>query len=191
MSNDTEDLVQDELTALKARADLLGISYHPSIGLEKLRAKVSAAINDEPAPAEEPAAPVAKAVAVAAPAVETPQQKRFRMKQEASRLVRIRVTCMNPAKTEWSGEIFTTGNKAVGSLKKFVPFNVEWHVPHMIYEMIRDRQCQIFHTITDARGNKIRRGKLIKEFNVEVLPDLTKAELDDLARRQAMAKSID
>jgi len=190
MSNDTDEvLVQDELATLKARADLLGISYHPSIGLEKLRAKVAAAQTGEPAPAEEPEVVVAKPV-VAAPA-ETPVQKRLRLKQEATRLVRIRVTCMNPAKTEWSGEIFTTGNRAVGSLKKFVPFNVEWHVPYMIFEMIRDRMCQVFHTVVDSRGNKIRKGKIIREFNVEVLPNLSAAELQELARRQAMANSID
>ena len=58
MSADTEDVLeaQDERTALKARADLLGISYHPSIGLEKLREKVNKAMTssqeeegDEPA----------------------------------------------------------------------------------------------------------------------------------------------
>ena len=40
-----EDVIEapDELTALKGRADLLGIKYHPSISLEKLRDKVNAA----------------------------------------------------------------------------------------------------------------------------------------------------
>jgi hypothetical protein len=32
---------------------------------------------------------------------------------------------------------------------------------------------------------------MIKEFAIEVLPQLTQEELDELARRQAMAKSID
>ena len=35
----SDDLpVPDELTSLKQRADMLGITYHPSIGLDKLRA---------------------------------------------------------------------------------------------------------------------------------------------------------
>ena len=49
----------------------------------------------------------------------------------------------------------------------------------------------MFYTATDARGNKVRKGKLIKEFAIEVLPPLTKEELEELARRQAMAKAID
>jgi hypothetical protein len=100
---------------------------------------------------------------------------------------------MNPAKKEWEGEIFSVGNAVVGSFTKYVPFNAEegWHVPHMIYQMICDRQCQVFYTVSDSRGNKTRRGKLIKEFSVEVMPQLTAEELHDLAQRQAMSNSID
>ena len=42
-----EVLEQDELSVLKARADLLGISYHPSIGVEKLRDKLNSVIEGE------------------------------------------------------------------------------------------------------------------------------------------------
>ena len=176
----------DELTALKARADLLGVSYHPSIGLEKLREKVNAAIADTP---------VTETVAEvpAMPEVETKHQRLLRRRKEANELVRIRVTCMNPNKREWEGEIFTTGNSSLGTLKKYVPFNADegWHVPRAIYNQIIERQCQIFVTKKDARGNNVKEGKLIKEFAVEVLPNLTVEELEELARRQAMSKAID
>lgn len=179
----------DELTVLKDRADRLGLKYHPSISAEKLREKIAAHLADQPDP--EAAAP--KAVAAAAPAVETEGQKRHRLKQEALKLVRIRVTCMNPAKKEWDGEIFTVGNAAIGSVKKFVPFNVEdgWHVPNCIYEMMKNRMCQVFVTGKTRAGVTTREGKLIREFAIEVLPQLSQEELDELARRQAMAKSID
>ena len=47
--NQNEDVLEmlDELTSLKQRADLLGLSYHPSIGLEKLREKVNAALSSQ------------------------------------------------------------------------------------------------------------------------------------------------
>lgn len=180
--NDTV-LVQDELITLKARADLLGVAYHPSIGLEKLREKVSAAIAGKP---DEPAEP-------AATPVETANQKRLRLHAEASKQVRIRVMCMNPEKKEWSGEIFTVGNGAVGTFKKYVPFGNDegWHVPHIIYQQLLERQCQVFVTVKDARGNSLRKGKLIREFAVEVLPPLTEDEMKDLAQRQAMSHAID
>lgn len=185
MSSDTDEiLTQDELTTLKARADLLGISYHPSIGLEKLREKINAATSDE--------VPQANAVQASAQE-ENVNQKRARLKKEALELVRIRVTCMNPAKAEWEGEIFTVGNSAVGSITKYVPFNADagWHVPRIIYTQLAERQCQIFVTVTDSRGNKSRKGKLIREFAIEVMPPLTPEELRDLAQRQAMSKAID
>ena len=185
-NQDAEVIVQDELDALKARANLLGVKFHPSISLEKLREKVNAAVTSE-GEVEEVTNTSSETK------VETIGEKRKRLKAEALKLVRIRLTCLNPAKKEWDGEIITVGNSLIGSVKKFVPFNADdgWHVPHVIYQQLKERQCQVFYTATDARGNKVRKGKLIKEFAIEVLPPLTKEELDELARRQAMAKAID
>lgn len=181
------EVVQDELATLKARADQLNLSYHPSIGLEKLREKVAAALADAPAPTVV-AAPVA-----AEPVVETEPMRLRRIKREALALVRIRLTCMNPAKKDWDGEIITSGNSLIGTVAKFVPFNAEagWHVPHIIYEQLVARQCQIFVERKLANGARVREGKLIREFAIEVLPSLTETELHDLAQRQAMAKTID
>lgn len=186
-NDQTQTPVQDELASLKARADMLGITYHPSIGLEKLRDKVNAAMTGTPETEEVPEAPQVVA------AVETENQMRTRLKNDANRLVRVRVACMNPAKKEWEGEFFSAGNAVIGTLTKYVPFNAEdgWHVPNMILKMIQDRQCQVFYTVSDSKGNKSRKGKLIKEFAVEILEDLTPDELHDLAQRQAMSKSID
>lgn len=180
-----EDVIEapDELTALKGRADLLGIKYHPSISLEKLRDKVNAALSQDEEEKPE----------ITTETTETASQKRNRLRAEANALVRIRVTCMNPNKKEWDGEIITAGNAAVGTVKKYVPFNADegWHVPTIIYKQLVNRECQVFTTVRDARGNASRKGKLIKEFAIEVLPQLTPDELQELARRQAMAKSID
>lgn len=174
-----EELVVDELEVLKARADKLGIKYHPSISLAKLKEKVSEGLKDE-TPEE---------VVTVKPGKETDVQLKARKRREANALIRIRVSCMNPNKKEWDGEIITTGNTNTGTIKKFVPFNSDegYHVPHMIYEQLLQRQCQVFVTVKDNRGNKVRKGKLIKEFAIEVLPPLTEKELKELAQRQAMA----
>ena len=155
---------------------MMGIKFHPSIGIGKLRDKIAEAtaktnVNQEtPAPAsveQEKAAPV-----------ETENQRRKRLKNEQIALKRIRITCMNPMKSEWTGEIFTTGNDAVGSLRRFVPYNEAWHVEAIMLDMIQQRKCQIFQ-----KGE----GKLVNEFAIEMLPDLTQKEIKDLAQRQAMA----
>lgn len=120
---------------------------------------------------------------------ETPNEKRRRIKRNAEELIRVRVTCMNPAKKDWSGEIFTVGNSAVGTIKKFVPFNAEegWHVPRMILEMMEQRVCQIFVNKKTSHGVTVKEGKQIREFNIERLHPLDEEALEELARRQAMA----
>ena len=176
----------DELTLLKQRAQTLGIKFHPSIGLESLRSKVSAALTGEDAKeaAEEPVPE--------APAAESRIQMRNRLRKEASALVRVRVTCMNPNKKEWKGEIFTASNSIVGTFRKYVQFNTEegWHVPQIILNMIKARQFQTFYTIKNERGVAVRKGKLVPEFAVEVLPPLTEKELLELSRRQALAGGV-
>lgn len=175
-----QEVTQDELTALKARADQMGIAYHPSIGLEKLREKINAKLAGEAEPDAPEEAPVGE---------ETAGQRRARIRAEATKKVRVRITCMNPLKKEWEGEIFTVSNAVVGTVKEYVPFNADegWHVTQMVLNQIQQRKCQVFHTVKNDRGQKQREGKLIKEFAVELLPPLTEKELHELAQRQAMA----
>lgn len=187
----TSDVQEDELESLKARAMQLGIKHHPSIGLDKLREKVNAAAKGEPAPVEEDvewrAVTEPTVQSVPAPVEETKQQKSVRLKNEANELIRVNISCMNPNKSEWDGEIFTGGNSVVGSFRKYVPFNVDWHVPRVLVNMLEQRKAQIFFTHTDHRGNKSRRGRLAKEFAVSYLDPLSVDEIHDLAQRQAMA----
>lgn len=233
---DTTDVPQvDELTSLKAKAGLMGITYHPTIGVEKLRAKVLNALSDTPVeladdededsaeptpeelaeetpvvssvpkPSEQAAAvvaPVAPAPApvvkedpvpevAAAPRVLSVAEARDEARREATKLVRINVTCMNPLKTEWDGEIITVGNNLVGTVSKYVPFNTTegWHVPNIIYLMLKERQFQQFSAKKVKSGQPTSRvTKLVREFAIEVLDPLTEQELQELKQRQLMAK---
>lgn len=184
--NEAALLAATELENLKSRAEKLGVKFHPSISAEKLREKIKAAQSEgEGSVGEQPEVKSATGTNE-----ESPAAKKLRMKREALKLVRVRITCMNPAKKEWEGEIITVANNAVGTVKRYVPFNTEdgWHAEHILLEQLRERQCQIFVTEKDSRGNKVRKGKLIREFAIEVLDPLTEEELRELAQRQAMAK---
>ena len=180
------ELTQDELSTLKARADLLGIQYHPSIGIDKLKEKLGAAMADKPKEPE-------KVVVAVDPTKESEAQMLQRMRDEQLTLIRIRMACMNPNKTEWQGELFTFGNTLIGTHTKFVPFNTEdgWHVPKALLDLLQERQCQVFVAAKTKNGVSVKQGKLIKEFAIEILPALTQEELRDLAQRQAMAESTD
>lgn len=183
---DTEVKI-DELSILKQRATQLGITFSPNIGVEKLREKVNAALKgdlQETLEEENTLAPVLE---------ESRPQMRTRLRKEALKLRRIRLTCLNPVKKEWPGEIFTFGNSMIGTVRKFVPFSGAddgYHVPEVIYKMLKNRKCQVFITVKDDRGNSTRVGKLISEFAIEVLDPLTQEELEELANRQALNGSI-
>src|SRR5690606_37676690 len=108
-NNDDQLPKEDELTTLKERAKLMGISFHPSIGVESLKNKMAEHRGkDEP---EKPAtASKANKNQEAAARVED--------RNRALKLVRCRITCMNPNKREWEGEIFTAGNSVIGAVEK-------------------------------------------------------------------------
>lgn len=181
------DAVTD-LDILKNLARDMGIPFHPSIGYAALKAKIAEAT--DASDAEAAAAdhnPALEEVVVPARAKRTPAE----IKEDALRLVRVRISCMNPAKKEYEADVFCTGNKHTGTMKHVVPFNVPWHVPNMILKMIQQRQCQVFVPkkvrLESGLTVSTRQGKLIKEYAVEILPELSPAELKDLSQRQAMA----
>lgn len=185
----------DELTELKKRADLLGIEYHPKISVDKLRARIKAQLEDTayvdvPDDDEVIAATSAKRVLKFKP--ETQAEIADRLRKEAQRLVRVRITCMNPNKKDWDGDVFTVSNSVVGTLRKYVPFNAEdgWHIPTMMLDFLRDKQF-VQHYVEKKNGQEINRHKLVKEFAIEVLDPLTQEELKELAQRQAMARNVD
>lgn len=179
-ANITEEVDNDvqgpsELDLLKQRATQMGLKFHHNIGLEKLKQMVNDKLNGTQSE-DDGAAPSAKL---------TKAQLKMQMRKEANKLVRVRVTCMNPNKKEWQGEFFAVSNSYIGTIKKYVPFGVEWHVPEVILKMIEARQFQTFYN-EKVKGRTVRKGRLVKEFGVERLPPLTEQELKELARRQAM-----
>ncbi len=54
-----------------------------------------------------------------------------------------------------------------------------------------DRQYTSYYSVKGPRGESIRKGKLVPEFNIEVLASLTSAEIQKLAQRQLAARAID
>lgn len=167
--------VKDELTLLKERADLMGIKYHSNIGLETLKERVNAALaSDTPKTS-----------------VLTERQEKMLAIQEANRLVRIRVTCMDPNRKGWAGDFFTVMNSTFGTIKKYVPYNKEWHVPVVIMKMLKRKKRQEFYEIPDKSGRKFKQARMVPMYAVEELPALSREQLKELARQQNINNSID
>lgn len=188
MSDEIQNEVQeevsakDELSLLKERAAKLGINVKGNISAAKLKEKIEAKLN--PTEEDQVAPPVAKS------SKESPAQVRVRLNKEARALVRVIVTCMDPLKKDYPGELFTFGNSAVSTIKRYVPFDTEWHVERGILNMIKGKQAQIFRTEKTQNGVSVRKSKLIKAYNIEELKPLTKEELEQLAKEQAAGDRI-
>lgn len=172
---------EDELDALKARAKMLGVRYSPKIGADKLREKIREATAEE-VPAEKAAAP-------AMTELQAKAARRKELRDDATRLIRCRITNMNPMSKDLEGEIFTFRNSVVGTIKKFVPFGEVtdngYHVPNAIFKQMSARKFLQVSSKPNSKGITEVSQRWAKEFAIEVMDPLTPAELGKLAQAQA------
>ena len=172
---------QDERAALEARAKVLNISYHTNISTEKLRERVNAAISgtreqDSERPAKD----------------ESDVARRSRLKKKASRLIRVRIHCNDPAKKDWPGEYITVGNNAVGTYRKYVPYNQDepFHLPEIIVNALREKRVQVFATKKSKNGIPVRESKSIAAYAIEIVQPLTEEEVAQLANSQMARNAL-
>ena len=178
-------------TATQAYADELGVKYHHNAKDATIRKQISAHLEANPTRIDLPPGILQKhadyvPLTEAEYLAKYPKETSKRM--ECNRLIRCRIQNLNPAKKEWPGEIISVGSAKLGTWKKYVPFNdgEPYHLPKIIFDELKDKKCTVFHTEKDERGNNVRKGRLVNEFALEVLKPLTKEELSDLGRQQAL-----
>lgn len=185
--NDTKDNPEySELKILKERATLLGIKYSPNISLDTLKERVNNKLSTdadikEVKDSTKPDPDKAKIIS-------DMQRKKLKI-NEMTALTRCMVVCNNPNKKESTGDIITAGN-SLNMVKKFIPFNVEWEIPNVILNAMKEKKCQVFYS-TKEKGVSITRPRLIPEYTISILPQLTKEELEELKVQQALSGSID
>lgn len=179
-----------ELEILKQRADQMGITYHPSIGVDALREKVAAKLNGTPEPTQNITVNINSEFTPSPAALKfAEEQNNNYIRKQALRLVRVNITCMNPNKKEWDSELFSVQNDIL-SAKRLVPFNKDWHVEQCILDMIEDRVCTAYKERKDQFGRKHTDPYPIKEYAVRILPPLTEDELEDLRHQQAIRGGV-
>jgi hypothetical protein len=214
----TDLQLPDELSVLKDRARMMGITFSNNIGLDALRAKVKAAQEGEDnedarteddngedeaeAPSDRLINPDTKLVIPSSERIgkETKAEAlaRFRTEllNEQMRLIRIRVQNLNPLKAEVPGEILTVANEFIGTVRKYIPYGEAtddgYHVPYCLLLQMQERKFQHITTTKDRKtGSPVVNTRWTKEFAIEILPPLTKEELKQLAQAQIAAGSVD
>lgn len=190
-----------ELDMLKARATMMGVEFSNNIGIDTLRARVNAAMEGSEAPKEvskaKDDAPEVNALTGEAADVDPDAGLTTRqiLQRDQMKLVRVRITNLDPKKKDLQGEVITVANEFLGTVRKFVPFgevtDEGYHIPYCIYNMLNERVFLHIRTFKDKRTGQIQiEQKEVREFALEVLPPLTPKELAALATAQQAAGGL-
>ena len=175
----------NELDVLKQRARMMGVEFSNNIGVETLRERIRAKAEEQ-----------SNATAAPAPALgfepkpAKPLTLRQYLQREQMKLIRVRITNLDPKKKNLFGEVFTVANEFLGTVRKYIPYGEVsddgYHVPYCIYRELESRRFLDIRTFKEREnGNKIRvEQRWAKEFAIEVLPHLTPTELKQLAVAQ-------
>lgn len=196
-TNETNEEVlseADELTLLKQRARMMGVQFSNNIGLESLKERIRAKMEgEEQAPNTEMVSELKSSDGA------TPTKRktlRQHLIEENMKLVRLRITNLDPKKKDLPGEIITVANEHLGTVRKYVPYGEVtdngYHVPYCIYKALKARKFLNIRTFKDRQNqNQIRvEQNWAQEFALEVLPQLTKEEIQKLAAAQSAAGGL-
>lgn len=188
----------NELAMLKRQADVLGVPYSNNIGAETLAKKIKDAMSDETRTTvpdsktrseqeEEDEEPPEQAPRPERPM--TKQEKARQLREEYMKLVRVRITNMDPKKADLKGEVLTVSNNFLGKVSKFVPYGEfcgedGYHVPYILYLFMKERK---FSQVKTDLKSGVPRALDVAEFSIELLPQHTEKSLKKLAMKQAAA----
>ena len=109
--------------------------------------------------------------------------------KRAMKLVRVMISSNNPTKHNYKGEIITAQNSVIPAVKKFIPFNAPTHIPQILYNILKDKQMQIFYSEKLPNGRTKKRARLVPEYNIQVLEPLTAKELEAIKQKQLAENS--
>ena len=206
-ANDDEEETNsplEELALLKDRARQMGIPISGNIGVDKLRDRIANHLagqqeeEEEEAEEEEVAAPVVAATPKPRPLTKAEKEQKLRRDVQAENLslVRCRIYNLNPMKRDLPGEIITVANRYLGTVAKYIPFGEAteggYHIPKVLYKNLKGRKFQQVTTrkIPGTAQIEVKR-RMVPEYNIELLPPLTKAELSELGLKQAAAQRLE
>lgn len=110
-------------------------------------------------------------------------KKREAKRKEATKLIRVNITAMAPFEKQLKGAYFDVGNSLVGNIRRFIPFDTDWHCESMLLDHIKDRKYRTKREWKDPVTRKTQYENLFhRAFGVVVLDDLTEKELAEHKR---------
>lgn len=166
--------IKTELQLLKEKAGALGVEYKANVSTKTLSKLIKEFEEQEE---QEDGL--------------TENERIQKTMEEATKLVRVIITPMDSSKRDYQGDVFSAGNAVVPTMTKYIPFGVEWHVPQIILNTIKEKVINRFIAKKDERGREYREYQEARAYSIQELPPLTKEELEELAKSQEMRQAIE
>lgn len=194
---------EEKLAGIKAKADSLGIRYHPKIKAPKLLAKIEEhnkklEAENRKARRNEPQMELESAQLQLAKAsiqnTNTTGNESLREKRKKQlELVRVRVNPLNTHMSGLKGQYFTVCNGLVGRVTKYIPFNSPygWHIPRILLDELESKKYQVFREFKDPNGRTRIKNELAKAYAIEILPPLTPEELKEIRANIARTEGME
>jgi len=125
-----------------------------------------------------------------------PNIRRQIIRAQALKLVRVKITNLDPSDAMLSGAIISMQSKYTGKVAKYVPFGDEsengYHIPQIIYDHIKGQKFALRKEAKGGRfGVKTYKTTMVNKFAIEVLPPLSRQEFQELAAHQRASQAID
>lgn len=111
--------------------------------------------------------------------------KKDSLEKQANKLIRCIITCHNPAKTKVGGEIIAVGNSVIPEQKKFIKYDVPYHISQLMYNVLKEKTYTRFKTV-NSLTEKTQKAYQAKEYAIEILPPLTSEEYEAIRQRQIL-----
>lgn len=183
---------REERKILRQRLATMGISSSPNANLETLRKKFSEACSENNTSSNLDGNSEKSSVNTT---VESAATIAERTRKEATKLIRVRIRNLNPYKQDLHGEIFTVANNVMGKVSKYIPYDEageSYHIPNCFLNMLKSKKFVSFKKTKDPVTGKSTVAQFWSpEFSIEVLPQLTKEELEELALKQEAARKAE
>jgi len=160
-----------ERKELIAKAEDLGLEFPSNISTIKLEEKVEAAeMAAKEATYDKPASKTEGTV---------PKVDKGSLRREALRMRHCIITPLDERQRTLPSEMYSVGNKNLGFIKKVVTFGRPTLEPQIIIDNLKERKALIQQTqmVKGVPKTTKREGSA---FAIEMLPDLTKEEFEEL-----------
>jgi hypothetical protein len=172
---DMSEITKEQLDSLRELAENL---TSKKFGNVKDPAKLQAIIDVARADKEDEDEDAPKVLSMAAQ-----NRKREIARKEATKLLRVNITAMAPFEKQLKGAYFDVGNSLVGNIRRFIPYDVDWHCEAMLLEHIKDRKYRTKKEWKDPITRKIQYENIfVRAYGVVELDALSAQELAEHSR---------